>query len=336
MIPCLVETSVVAVVSHLLLDFPWKWGFMLGFVLAAVSPAVVVPCLLSLSDQGYGVEKGIPTLVIAAASIDDVIAISGFGICLGMIFSTGSAVWQGMKGPLEFGMGILYGIIVGVILWLLPNKRTENAILYRFFLLLGAGLLAVFGSKGIHFGGAGALGCLCVAFVAGFGWRKQGKIENKTQVNEYFNFMWMFFQPMLFGLIGTEIRISDLQMTTVGWGIVTLAIGLSCRVVVSFFAVMGGNLTLKERLFVALAWLPKATVQAAIGSTALDYARDALAEGALEDSIEVIMGAKVLTIAVLVILITAPIGAVAIMLSAPKLLQKAPSEEDQEKSDAES
>ncbi|KAB7506620.1 Mitochondrial sodium/hydrogen exchanger 9B2 [Armadillidium nasatum] len=201
--PCLVETITVAVVSNLLLGFPWKWAFLLGFVLAAVSPAVVVPCLLNLADQGYGVEKGIPTLVIAAASIDDVIAISGFGVCLGTIFSNGSSLWQGLKGPMEFGMGIAYGLIVGLILW-------------------------------IDFGGAGALGCLCVAFIAGYGWRREGRVVNK---------------------------VGDLHPATVGWGVVTLIIGLTFRVIVSFFAVLGGGLTLRERFFVALAWLPKATVQ---------------------------------------------------------------------------
>ena len=60
--PCIVETIVVAVASHFLLGFPWMWGFMLGFVLAAVSPAVVVPCLLSLQERGFGIDKGIPTL----------------------------------------------------------------------------------------------------------------------------------------------------------------------------------------------------------------------------------------------------------------------------------
>lgn len=84
--PCLAETLTVAIASHFILDFPWLWGFMLGFVLAAVSPAVVVPCLLHLQEQGYGVAKGIPTLVIAAASIDDVLAISGFTIILGITF----------------------------------------------------------------------------------------------------------------------------------------------------------------------------------------------------------------------------------------------------------
>ena len=101
--PCLVETTVVAVTAHFLLKMPWLWGFMMGFVLAAVSPAVVVPCLLALQEKGYGVAKGIPTLVIAAASVDDVLAISGFTILLGITFksseetSTASLVFQVSK-----------------------------------------------------------------------------------------------------------------------------------------------------------------------------------------------------------------------------------------------
>lgn len=80
--------------SHLILGFPWLWGLMLGFVLAAVSPAVVVPCLLQLQNEGYGVSKGIPTLVMAAASVDDVLAISGFTIFLGITFSPDSSLIQ--------------------------------------------------------------------------------------------------------------------------------------------------------------------------------------------------------------------------------------------------
>ena len=72
-----VEAAAVAVLSHFIMGFPWTVGLMLGFVLAAVSPAVIIPCLMSLSERGYGVAKGIPTLVIAACSADDVVAISG-------------------------------------------------------------------------------------------------------------------------------------------------------------------------------------------------------------------------------------------------------------------
>lgn len=85
-VPCLVETAVVGLASHFLMGLPWLWSFLLGFVLAAVSPAVVVPCLLEIQTLGYGVSKGVPTLVIAAASLDDVLAISGFSILLGIIF----------------------------------------------------------------------------------------------------------------------------------------------------------------------------------------------------------------------------------------------------------
>ena len=95
--PCLVETIFVGIAARILFkyvigyEFPWLWAFLLGFVLAAVSPAVVVPSLLELQDKGLGVAKGIPTLVIAAASVDDVLAISGFSILLGLAFQGGIA-----------------------------------------------------------------------------------------------------------------------------------------------------------------------------------------------------------------------------------------------------
>ena len=95
--PCLVETIIVGIAARIIFkyvvgyEFPWLWGFLLGFVLAAVSPAVVVPSLLELQDKCLGVAKGIPTLVIAAASVDDVLAISGFSILLGLAFQGGVA-----------------------------------------------------------------------------------------------------------------------------------------------------------------------------------------------------------------------------------------------------
>merc|ERR1712156_620748 len=121
--PCLVETTVVAVFSHLLLGFPWMWGFMLGFVLAAVSPAVVVPCLLSLQEKGYGVDKGIPTLVIAAASVDDVLAISGFTILLGITFKPDQDLLTVVfQGPKEVVIGLLFGIAWAGLSVMLPGK----------------------------------------------------------------------------------------------------------------------------------------------------------------------------------------------------------------------
>lgn len=316
--PCLVETTVVAIVTHFLLGFPWLWGFMLGFIVAAVSPAVVVPCLLQLSQQGYGVEKGIPTLVIAAATVDDVLAISGFGVLLGMTFSQGSLAWQLMQGPLEVVMGLAYGGMLGMLCWILPNKNHESCALLRFAVLLTAGLFALFGSHKIEFGGAGALAVLSMAFIAGVGFRRQGYTAGNNPVGQHCNQAWSLLQPMLFAIIGTEIHVLSLELDTIGYGLATLCVSLTCRVVTTFFVVLGSGLNIKERLFVAFAWLPKATVQAAIGSTALDYANRI---NASEDQIT--LAKQVLTIAVLVILITAPIGAIAILTSAPRLLQRA-------------
>ncbi|CAL4138812.1 unnamed protein product [Meganyctiphanes norvegica] len=146
------------------------------------------------------------------------------------------------------------------------------------------------------------------------------------------NSVWEIFEPLLFVLIGTEIKVGELKMETVGWGVLILFISLSFRMVTSFIVVMGGGLTLKERLFVSFAWLPKATVQAAVGSKALDYARTNLNTIKMERfpnneqlaaaNVDVELGTQVLTIAVLSILITAPIGAIAIMLTGPSLLSR--------------
>ncbi|MCL4141119.1 UNVERIFIED_CONTAM: hypothetical protein GTU68_034727, partial [Idotea baltica] len=177
-LPNLVEMCVVAVVSRFVLEFPWLWSFMLGFILAAVSPSVVVPCMLSLSDSGYGLDKGIPTLIIAGLSVDNVVSISGFGVMLGVIFSEGSIVWQMLKGPIEVLFGLGYGLLMGAICWYLPEQNGKGSSKFRFVLLFGAGLLALFGSMKIGFGGAGPIGCLATAFVAGIGWRKQGCMDD--------------------------------------------------------------------------------------------------------------------------------------------------------------
>ena len=354
--PCLVETLVVAIAARLLLSLPWTWGFMLGFVLAAVSPAVVVPCLLNLQEQGWGVDKGIPTLVIAAASVDDVLAISCFTILLGITFnSSGNLALAILQGPLEALAGIAFGLAWGALVIFLPPQPRPSSLL-RLLLLGGGAVVALFGCDLVGLPGAGALAVLVMAFMAGLGWRRQGWTDSNP-VSQTLASLWFVFQPLLFSFIGTEIRVDALDPATVGWGVLVLVLGLSLRLITSYLAVLGGGLTTREQLFVAFAWLPKATVQAAIGPLALDKAKEALASsgfncsqqllsdlrsnnetmeninplspsenGDIGDMVElckmVEYGEKVLTIAVLVILITAPIGAIAIMTSGPKLLSQ--------------
>ncbi|KAK3594872.1 hypothetical protein CHS0354_005945 [Potamilus streckersoni] len=314
--PCLAECIIEAIAAHFLLGLPWIWGLMLGFVLAAVSPAVVVPSLLSLADRGYGVDKGIPTLVIAAASVDDVIAITGFGVMLGIAFSTGGLAWSIVKGPLEAVCGVFYGIIVGLIIWYLPSKDSGHVTFYRILLLFGFGFTATFGSDLITLPGAGPLGCLTMAFMAAFKWRKDADGNGENAVSDIVAVMWMIMQPLLFGLIGSAVDVSTVDGSTVGLGLATLFISLVFRLIVSFLAVFGTPLNLKEKLFIPFAWMPKATVQAAIGALAYDKAIE------FKRSDEIVYGRQILTIAVLSILVTAPIGAAIISILGPRLLHK--------------
>ncbi|XP_067301488.1 sodium/hydrogen exchanger 9B2 isoform X1 [Pseudorasbora parva] len=309
--PCVSEACTVALVSHFLLELPWIWSFMLGFVLAAVSPAVVVPSMLLLQAEGFGVQKGVPTLLMAAGSFDDILAITAFTTCLGVAFGTGSTWMNVAKGVLEVLAGVLAGGVMGVLLHFFPSEDQSDVVLRRSCLLLGLSVFSVFGSLAAGLGGAGGLCTLVLAFIAGLSWTEQ-----KAPVAAVVGRFWDVFQPLLFGLIGAEISISSLSAYTVGLGIATLCVGLLVRVLVTFCVVLFAGFNMKEKIFISLAWMPKATVQAAIGSTALDVARSS------GDEQLQIYGMEILTVAVLAILITAPVGALAIGLSGPKLLQQ--------------
>ncbi|KAB1282550.1 Sodium/hydrogen exchanger 9B2 [Camelus dromedarius] len=171
--PCLVEACTSAVLAHFLMGLPWQWGFLLGFVLGAVSPAVVVPSMLLLQEGGYGVEKGVPTLLMAAGSFDDILAITGFNTCLGMAFSTGSTVFNVLKGVLEVIIGMAAGLLLGFFIRYFPSGDQDKLVWKRAFLILGLSVLAVFSSTYFGFPGSGGLCTLVMAFLAGKGWASQ-------------------------------------------------------------------------------------------------------------------------------------------------------------------
>lgn len=309
--PCIIEACTIALVSHFLMGLPWIWGFILGFVLGAVSPAVVVPSMLLLQKEGYGMEQGIPTLLMAAGSFDDILAITGFTTCLGMAFATGSMWYNMLRGLLEVAGGTVAGILLGFIIQYFPSVDQKHLVMKRSFLVLGLSIFAVFASAVAGFPGSGGLCTILLAFLGGIGWG-----AGKTRVEEVVSWMWDIFQPLLFGLIGAEIQLSAMEGHAVGLGIASLLIALLVRILFTFVCVLCAGFNMKEKLFIALAWMPKATVQAAIGSTALDMARKAKDEQLQK------YGMDVLTVAVLAILFTAPVGALIIGLSGPRLLRK--------------
>lgn len=301
-----------------------------GFILAAVSPAVVVGGMFDLQDRGYGVRQGIPSLVIAAAGFDDVVAISGFSMFIGLATGHGDMLMAALHGPINIVGGAIFGVLGAAFLSLTVIWDTREK---RSCMMLVIGTLFTFASKKAHFSGAGALACLIMACLANQFWSRGvggrwslGPDDHAAHEAERdLCKVWQFgAEPLLFSVIGSALNFKHVDP-----GTIPKAIGLICGAVVvrcffAFFSTCAAGLTLKERLFIALAWMPKATVQAALGPVPLDLFRNSFPRS--EDPVlydrQEQYGVEILTTAVLSILITAPVGLLVIQYLGPAWLQR--------------
>jgi len=310
--PCLLEATVVGLLAAAVLGFPPGWGGLLGFVVAAVSPAVVVPGMLDLQARRLGTGKGIPTLVMAAASFDDVISIAGFGICLALALSDGSQslLWLVFKAPVEIFAGVGIGIVFGC--WAAVPSAQQLDVTTHTLCVLGASLLSVFGGKELQFSGGGALGAVVLGAAAATWWLQ----DRRACVQAAINRLWAFAQPALFGLLGAAVRLESFD-ARVGQGIAVLVVGMAVRLLTTRIATIGCGLSTQEAHFVCLAWIPKATVQAAVGGTALDMVTELNLGNEAKRRAELI-----LMLSVLIILMTAPLGAVCVALTGPRWLAR--------------
>ncbi|XP_075854720.1 sodium/hydrogen exchanger 9B1-like isoform X2 [Microcebus murinus] len=308
--PCLMEACSAAFFSHFIMKFPWHWGFLLGFVLGAVSPAVVVPSMLSLQERGYGIEKGIPTLLIAASSLDDIVAITGFNTCMSIVFSEGGIINNILSSVRDVFIGVLAGIILGFFVHYFPSEDQEKLPSKRAFLILCICVSAVLGSQRIGLHASGGLCTLMLTFIAGKKWSKE-----KIGVQKILANTWNIFQPLLFGLVGSEVSVSALEPNTIGICVATMSSALCVRILTTYVLMSFAGFSSKEKIFIALSWMPKATVQAVLGPLALETAR--VSAPHLES-----YARNVMTIAFLAILITAPNGALLIGLLGPKILAR--------------
>ncbi|KAG8183784.1 hypothetical protein JTE90_001680 [Oedothorax gibbosus] len=329
-IPFIFELVAGSLAAKYLLDMPWLWAFTLGSMLSAVSPAVVLPVMLKLQKKGIGTENGVPTMVIAVAGIDDVLALTAYEVLFGVLMGKGNMEWLIARGPIEVIVGIIYGIALGIFLWYIPHPEERKTSVFRFLLLLLGGMFCLFGSQQIEWGAAGALGCICLPFVAAIRWKKHKDWDDEENpVGEALAFIWKIIEPFLFGLIGSEIKLEMLKPTLVGLSLATMFIALFFRMAASMLAAWTAGLSFKEQVFVTFAGLPKATVQAAIGPQALNYVRGDEELAGQKDLIA--HATMILTVAVLAIIIFAPLGSVLISILAPRLLSK-PTNNDVEKS----
>lgn len=315
-IPGVLEGCMVLLAAVYLFDFTWIEGGMLGFIIAAVSPAVVVPTMLELKDKGYGQKKEVPTLVLAGASVDDVFAITIFGVFTGLAAGTeinlGHILWSVPTGIL---LGALLGALLGVgLVWFFKKYHIRDTKKVIIFMIVAVGYyeLSEMESLKAIMPLAGLLGIMAIGFVI---LEKYDVLAKRLSLK--FNKVWVLSEILLFVYIGTEVQLNQLSTSLVGTGLLILFVGLLARSIGVWVSLMKSDLNTKERLFCVMAYWPKATVQAAIGAVPLSM----IGAGQLGD-VSLETGQMILAMAVLSIVITAPLGAICIKAFGPKLLSK--------------
>lgn len=281
---------------------------VMGAVLAAVSPAVVVPRMVSLMEKKYGTDKAIPQMILAGASCDDIFVIVLFTTFLGMAQGGSADMMDFVNIPVSIVLGILLGAVVGYGLYLFFETAYARKHCVRnsmkVIIVLGFSFLLI-AIEGWLEGKIAVSGLLAVVSMACVIKLKSTAFVSK-RLSEKFGKLWLAAEVILFVLVGVAVDIRYTLKAGVAAIIMILA-ALVFRSIGVLLCVAGTKLTWKERLFCVIAYLPKATVQAAIGSVPLAAGLSC--------------GNIVLSVAVMAIVITAPLGALGIDSSYKKLLK---------------
>lgn len=300
-VPATFELAGMLLLAPRILGISLLEAAIMGAVVAAVSPAVVVPKMIKLIDEGYGTKKSIPQLILAGASVDDVYVIVLFSTFTGLAKGDCVSAMSFINIPVSVVLGIALGIASG---WLLAVyfKKVHVRDTIKVIIVLSISFILVSAenalSTPITFSALIAVMFMGIAL-------SRYRNETAVRLSGKFNRLWVGAEVVLFVLVGASVDIG--YALSAGAGAVILIFGvLIFRIAGVFVCLPGTNLNMKERLFCMLAYTPKATVQAAIGSVPL--------------AMGLSCGSIVLTVAVLAILITAPLGAFMIDLTYKKLL----------------
>lgn len=274
---------------------------IMGAVLAAVSPAVVVPRMVKLIEEGRGADKNIPQLILAGASVDDVYVIVLFATFIGMIQGDGISIMRFINIPISIVLGIVIGLSAGRLLAIFFEKvQIRDTVKIMIMLSISFILVSIEDvlTTPITFS------ALIAIMFMGVSLQKYRK-EVSIRLSSKYNKLWVAAEVFLFVLVGATVNINYLGKVGIV-AIVVIAGALIFRMMGVLVCLIGTDLNRKERLFTMMAYTPKATVQAAISGIPL--------------SLGLACGDIVLTVAVLAIVITAPFGAFAIDRTYKKLL----------------
>ena len=305
-IPALLEGLTIAFLSTLFLNFTFIQGAILGFIIAAVSPAVLVPSMVDLIKREVGQDKAIPQMLLVGASADDTVAITLFTTFLGIYMSKTNGKYISIASELiSIPITIFISIFIGWLLAFLTKnllnfiKINTLRVIFAFIICLLIRLventfrLEIFNS-------------LLTIMIYGF-FLRAFVDDIALKIQDGINVVWKYGKIYLFAFVGMAINPS-LVGNYLWIGIVMLIISLTVRSIGVVLSLIGTNLSLKERIFCVIAYLPKATVQSAKAGIPLQLG---------------VAGGEVMqAIAILSVLITAPIGAIGIKLSSPRLLNQ--------------
>lgn len=302
-VPATFELAGMLLLAPRLMGMSLLEAAVMGAVLAAVSPAVVVPRMVKLMEEGYGVKEGIPQLILAGASVDDVYVIVLFSTFSGMMQGEGASVIRFVNIPVSIILGMIIGLTIGVLLAFYFQKvhiRDTAKVL----IILGISFLLAAAEDSLTT--PVTFSALIAIMFIGVGLQRKREAVAKRLAVKYGK-LWVAAEVFLFVLVGATVNIGYLGRVGMR-ALLMIAGALLFRMAGVWVCLLGTGLKTGEKAFTMLAYTPKATVQAAIGGIplALGFA----------------CGDTVLTVAVLAIVLTAPLGAFAIDLSYRKLLTK--------------
>lgn len=302
-VPAAFEIAGMLLLAPRLLGISLLEAAVMGTVVAAVSPAVVVPGMLKLMEEGYGTKKSIPQMIMAGASVDDVFVIVLFTSFTGLAGGGGISAWDFVRIPVSILLGLAGGILCGILLAVFFRKvHMRDSV--KVIIILSLSFLLVTLEHALT-GIVGFSGLLAVMSM-GIALQK-GRKEAAVRLSAKYSKLWVAAELLLFVLVGAAVDIPYAFRAGAAAAAVILGV-LVFRMLGVLICLLGTELNRKEKLFCMFAYMPKATVQAAIGSVPL--------------AMGLACGNIVLTVAVLAILITAPAGAFLIDFTYKRLLSK--------------
>lgn len=302
-LPATFEMIGIVIFGTLFFNISIVEAILMGATLAAVSPAIIVPRMIDLKKKGYGNDKKIPEMVLAGASLDDIYVIIIFYAMLGLIQSGNFEFMSLLNIPISIVLGVVLGLIVGLYITFL-FKRIKLSTPVQILIITSLSFLMIGLEEAMKdfLSISALLGIMTLGMVILFNQKSIAK-----DLEQGYNKIWLFFEIILFVLVGASVDVK--YVFDAGFlALLTILLGLIFRLFGVMISLTFTNLSIKEKIFIGISYLPKATVQAAIGGIALSYGLP--------------IGNLVLTMAVLSIVITAPLGAILIDTSYEKLLNK--------------